>query len=624
MTTAQNETQKPASRLSRVKKGRVAGARRYCFYGEESCMDGNTHIPYQVRHLDGTSANDKGGTIKNLYMRFNKIDRPGLGHYQRDATVDCEFFTSSMNEEGRIVRNRIVDVVSTGEKTCLEIETASGAVIAATPEHNFAVGSGFLSAGNLRVGDVLYLHNNTPFKVDAPKVSKYHSEWLVKSHPHAPKKIVRDKARGYENEYKRLRASRAVVEADMNDMTLREYRQRLNDGYTSDMKFMDPEMQVHHINEDSKDDRLQNLAVLSGEDHSREHATERHNNLRFVVVDDEIVGIKDVGLRDTYDIKMSSPYNNYIANKIVVHNSGKTTLAAHMPSPIFIDIENGSAELDVARYVFEDETVVPKSFDEVMNAIADIAVNEHDYKTLAIDSLDRLEALIWAHVCKRDSGVKSELNKTGRQLISIESYGYGKGYNVALDAFRPLLVALQRLLDKRQMNIVFIGHAHVKTFKNPSGDDYDRYCLRAHPGIAGQTKEWVDVVGFCHFEEFAAKVEGSDKKAQVGFSTGVRMVEFERQAAFDAKSRIAMPRSIELVAEDPWAPIQKAIDAGQKLGPQDLIAMIRKELDRIGDDELSEKVRAACNGVVDAAKLNRFRLELQTRMPKEEATENNE
>lgn len=307
-----------------------------------------------------------------------------------------------------------------------------------------------------------------------------------------------------------------------------------------------------------------------------------------------------------------------------VESVGKTTLAAHMPSPIFIDIENGSAELDVDRYLFEDGTVVPKTLDEVLDAIADITLNEHDYKTLVIDSLDRLEALIWAHVCKRDSGVKSELNKTGRQLISIESYGYGKGYNVSLDAFRPILVALQRLLDKRGMNIVFIGHAHVKTFKNPSGDDYDRYWLRAHPGMAGQTKEWVDVVGFCHFEEFAEKVEGSDKKAQIGFSTGVRIVEFERQAAFDAKSRIALPRSIVLAAENPWAPIQEAIDAGQKLGSSDLISMIQAELARIGDDKLTAKVRASCNGVVDIARLNRFRLELQTRTSKEKATENNE
>ena len=305
-------------------------------------------------------------------------------------------------------------------------------------------------------------------------------------------------------------------------------------------------------------------------------------------------------------------------------SAGKTTLAAHMPSPIFIDIENGSAELDVDRYLFDDETVVPKSFDEVMNAIADLTLNEHDYKTLVIDSLDLLESLIWEHVCKRDSGVKSELNKTGRQLISIESYGYGKGYNVALDLFRVLLVSLQRLIDKRDINIVFVGHAHVKTFKNPTGDDYDRYWLSAHPGVAGQTKKWVDVVGFCHFEEFTEKVEGSDKKAQIGFSTGVRIVEFERTAAFDAKSRIALPRKIELESDNPWTPIQEAINAGQKLGPKELITMIQTELARIGDDELTEKVRGSCNGVVDTARLNRFRLELQTRTPKEKATENNE
>ena len=307
-----------------------------------------------------------------------------------------------------------------------------------------------------------------------------------------------------------------------------------------------------------------------------------------------------------------------------VESVGKTTLAAHSPSPIFIDIEDGSSELDVDRYVFENGRVVPDTYPEILDAIADLAANDHDYKTLVIDSLDRLETLIWEHVRKRDSGVKSELNKTGRQLISIESYGYGKGYNVALDEFRKLLGQLQRLLDRKGMNIIFIGHAHVKMFKNPSGDDYDRYWLRAHPGIAGQTKEWTDVVGFCHFEEFTSKVEGSDKRAQVGFSTGVRLVKFEREAAFDAKSRIALPRQIELVADDPWAPLQAAMDAGQKLGPKELLALIGAELERIGDDELRDKVKTACTGVVDIARLNRFRLELQIRKPKEEAIENNE
>ena len=307
-----------------------------------------------------------------------------------------------------------------------------------------------------------------------------------------------------------------------------------------------------------------------------------------------------------------------------VESVGKTTLAAHSPKPIFIDLENGSSELDVARYTFENGRVVPDTFFDVMEAVDDLTYNEHEFETLVIDSLDRVEALIWDYCLERDSGRKSELNKTGRKLDSIESYGFGKGYNVALDEFRALLGKLERLRETRQMNIIFVGHAHVKMFKNPSGEDYDRYNLRAHHGIGGQTKEWVDVIGFCCFEEFGDKLEGEGKLARPkGFSTGRRLLKLEREAAFDAKSRISLPREMEMESTNPWAPFQAAIDQG-KSEPKELLALIGKELERIGDDALTDKVRAACKGVVDPALLNRYRTELTTRTPKEEAPENNE
>jgi recombination protein RecA len=49
-----------------------------------------------------------------------------------------------------------------------------------------------------------------------------------------------------------------------------------------------------------------------------------------MVVEDTIVSIKSVGIKTTYDIKMASPFNNYIAGGFVVHNCGKTTLALHI------------------------------------------------------------------------------------------------------------------------------------------------------------------------------------------------------------------------------------------------------------------------------------------------------
>jgi hypothetical protein len=291
---------------------------------------------------------------------------------------------------------------------------------------------------------------------------------------------------------------------------------------------------------------------------------------------------------------------------------GKTTLAAHAPSPIFIDIEDGSHELDVARYVFDNGDTIPDRYADVISAIRDLRVNTHDFKTLVIDSIDRLEAMIWGHCIERDNG---KIGK-GKLITSIEDYGFGKGYAVAVDELRVLLAGLEDLRKSRGMNIVFVGHTHVKTFKNPSGDDYDRYWLRVHQSFAGQVKEWVDVVGFCCFEEGGGKLDEKQLRPK-GWSTGRRLLKLERDAAFDAKSRIPLPREVELSDSDPWAPLQAAMNVGQSLDVKEIKKLIDAELERLGDDDTTTKVGAACRGVTDTARLGRYLMELTRRERKE-------
>ena len=293
---------------------------------------------------------------------------------------------------------------------------------------------------------------------------------------------------------------------------------------------------------------------------------------------------------------------------------GKTTLAAYAPKPIFIDLEEGSHELNVDRILFDGDQVSPPNYEDFLSAIVNLSTEDHDYQSLVIDSVDRLESLIWDYCLRRDSGKEGPLNKSGRKLDSIEGYGYGKGYVVALDVFRALLVHLEMLQRRRGMNIIIIGHTHIRPFKNPEGDDYDRYWLRVHAGMAGQIKEWVDVVGFACFEAFG---KGSDKRKAKGYATGRRLLKLIHAAAYDAKSRIAMPPEMELDAGDPWAPIQAAMDAASSMSVSDVQSAIAAECRRINDAELTKKVRAACNGK-HMSVLSRYLMDLKGRPAKEE------
>lgn len=257
---------------------------------------------------------------------------------------------------------------------------------------------------------------------------------------------------------------------------------------------------------------------------------------------------------------------------------GKSSLAADTDAPIFFDVEGGADNLDVARYTFRDgeRSHVPLDLGEVLAGLDDVATANHDYRTLVIDSLDVLEALLQKEVCRR----RTAENSKGEKFESVEDFGYGRGYQLVADEFRLVL----RKLDKiraRGMSVVLIGHSTVKTFKNPEGPDYDRYFLRMHDKVAGAAKEWCDVVGFIRFDEGARKEKG-DRERVRGFSTGQRLVALHRSAAWDAKTRLPLPNEITLENKNPWTPFATAMRALSEETDDDIARTIGAELKRIG------------------------------------------
>ncbi len=265
---------------------------------------------------------------------------------------------------------------------------------------------------------------------------------------------------------------------------------------------------------------------------------------------------------------------------------GKSSLAADAPRPIFLDLEDGSALIDCARYRFRDGRGghVAKSYRELVSAIDDLTRAEHDFQTAVIDTVDQLEPLIWSYVCERDNPHSKQ------NLTSIESYGYGRGYQIALDEWRAFCRTLDVLRAKRGMNVVLLGHAQIVKFKNPEGEDFDRYTLRIQDKPAGFFREWCDVIGFCCFEGGAAPItddKGKAKDRAKGFSTGRRLMRFERTAAYDAKRRIPLAETVELAAASPWEPIAEAVALG-RANAENLIKQIDAEIGRIGDEDITQ------------------------------------
>jgi len=226
-----------------------------------------------------------------------------------------------------------------------------------------------------------------------------------------------------------------------------------------------------------------------------------------------------------------------------VDGVGKSTFGANAPSPIFLGPEDGLGLLDVARFPS------PSTWADIKAAVSDLIHEDHEYKTLVIDSLDWIEPLVWASVCKAD-GVASIEQVDG---------GFGKGYVQAVEQWNEFIKQLTRL--RKKMHIVLIAHSQIRVFNDPAEDgQYDRYLLKLNEKAGAKFREACDCVFFANFETRIVKKKGQSKAK--AFGDGARVMFTERRPAFDAKNRFDLPYQMPLSWSEFFDCVEKAQPAG--------------------------------------------------------------
>ncbi len=208
---------------------------------------------------------------------------------------------------------------------------------------------------------------------------------------------------------------------------------------------------------------------------------------------------------------------------------GKTTLAAMFPKPVFIRTEDGTASL-VGN---EDVSLFPvaQTYQDVLDAIEALATQEHDYKTVVLDSITQLATLIEAEIVAADPKAKS-INQAGG--------GYGAGYNTAAERHRQVREWMGDLAYEQGMNVVFIGHADTETLDLPDMDAFGRYTVRMHKKSIPHYTDNVDLVAFIRLKAFT-RGDGDKKRA---ISTGEREIICYPQASSVTKNRFGVTQPI--------------------------------------------------------------------------------
>lgn len=277
---------------------------------------------------------------------------------------------------------------------------------------------------------------------------------------------------------------------------------------------------------------------------------------------------------------------------------GKSTFGSEAPKPIFICAEEGTENLDVARMRREDGGM-PETWQDVLDGVHALEVEQHDFKTVVLDTLDWMEPLIWRHLCVE------------HKATSIEEVGggYGRGYAAAVDEWRKLLSALERVRAIKGMHVILLAHSWVKNFKDPESEGYDRYQLKINEKAAAKIKEWPDAVLFTNYRTFAV----TDKKTKRvrGVDDGARVIYTTRRAAFDAGNRYSLPHEMNLS----WSEFHGAVQAFQGASPATIREQIEAALVTLADAQLSTKVRElVAQAADDTGKLTEYLNRLNTRL----------
>ncbi len=215
------------------------------------------------------------------------------------------------------------------------------------------------------------------------------------------------------------------------------------------------------------------------------------------------------------------------APKVVIYGSpkiGKSTFAATSPDAIGILTEEGLDNIDVAAFP------LAKSYEDVHSAITTLRNDKHEFQSVFLDSLDWLEPLILAKIC-RENGVDN-----------IEKIGYGKGYIMADDLWRKTFEALDNLRNERNMTVICIAHEQINKVRNPTlAEDYDAYSLKLNKRAVGIISEWADIIGFCAHEVMTRQVDsGFNNKETKAITTGARKLHVNPHPAYVAGNRYGM------------------------------------------------------------------------------------
>ena len=272
--------------------------------------------------------------LRDLVMRFNggritwqKSGRrnrvQGSGMYW-DQSIPT--MVRSCDPDGYIRLHQLCAATYSGMRRTYDVQLANGKSLRATADHKFLTPDGWVELQQLHIGSKIITATNKRLSGStAKKPSWYKIVNGLQKHPFAGRRGVDPGKGGWS-----VPTHRLIAEAVLNGWEYTAYVKALRQGRLPDsITYLDPKKyHVHHVDLNPQNNAVENLAVMLSTEHRHLHGIDNNwKNVTAKTTVDTVSAISGYDEEDTYDLTLTNEPHNFVANGIVVHNSGKTELA---------------------------------------------------------------------------------------------------------------------------------------------------------------------------------------------------------------------------------------------------------------------------------------------------------
>ena len=190
--------------------------------------------------------------------------------------------------------------------------------------------------------------------------------------------------------------------------------------------------------------------------------------------------------------------------------TGKSTLGALFPNPVFVQAEDGSSVFENWEEDAQPTLLQPlpkkDAYETLKSQLRELATADHDFKTLVIDATTSMSRLFEAEIATRD-GVATVADAAG---------GFHKGFAELALWHAEVIYMCTVLRQRKNMAIVFLAHQGIEKIKTRPDDasQYAVFTLDMHKDSASMYVSQSDAVIYIKHDEFVTGQE-TNKKGQV-------------------------------------------------------------------------------------------------------------